>query len=124
MPCVKICINSDLATISAKFRPSCTFQDEGAQQLEWVMRRQDGETDQETVDEWTETKTGLSEEIMCCIIDVLNALVTDIEPHAFRFLYDREPDGGEPLVVPEELKPSRLLQAVTDLLKCEGMSYR
>lgn len=125
MPHVKIDFLSDEKTIEVHFRPSVSIQEEGAMEQRWGIGREDGEeaTD-EDIAEWSDSETGLPEDLIPLVVETMNAMLRDPNSYYIRLLYDREPDDEPPAVEPEALETPRLVAAVQALLDKEGVSYR
>jgi hypothetical protein len=125
MPHVKVDFIADETMIEVHFRPSVSIQDaEGAIEQRWGIQRGEGEATEGDIDEWTDSPTGLPEDIIPLVVEIMNALLNDQNNYYIRILYDREPDDEPPAVEPEALGTPRLVEAVQALLDVEGVSYR
>lgn len=102
--------------VEVHFRPSVSVQDEGAVEQRWGMSRGEEEATQEDIDEWMDTPTGVPDDLVPMIVEIMNAMLFDPKEYYIRMLYDRSPDDGEPAVEPEVLHTQRLVDAVNQML--------
>jgi hypothetical protein len=124
MPHVKVDFISDEKMIEVHFRPSVSIQNEGAIEQRWAMTRGESDATDEDLAEWMDSPTGLPEELIGRVVEIMNAMLHDPKDYYIRILYDREPDDEPPAVEPELIETPRLIDAVQALLDCDGFSYR
>ena len=124
MPHVKLDFISDDEMVEVHFRPSVSIQDEGATEQRWGMSRGEPEATDEDLAEWMDSATGVPDEFIPLVVEVMNAMLADTTDYSIRLLYDRTPDDEPPAVEPEELQTPRLVAAIQALLDQQGFSYR
>jgi len=125
MPHVKLDFSSDEDTVEVLIRPSASMVEKGAREQRWGMAREDeSDATDEDLKEWSDTPTGMHDDLLHEVVEVMNALRADPHGYYIRILYDLEPDGEDPAVEPEPLRTPRLVAAVQALLNRDGVSYR